>query len=121
MCNAISYVKVTEGGKTQIFWLEDKDIFSDYAQEKLAGCKDNDFLGHKAIRIFWGLGEKGIDKEVRDFWNTEKLPPELAGKVKDFDTYWGRTFQKCFPNDDLRYVIEYAPEAWKSRARNLLK
>ena len=115
MCEFISYVKKSN----QLFYLTDDEIFSKEGREKLSGCQDNDFIGHGAIKKFFDI-KGGEDHEVRDFWNTDKLPKELADKIANFDSYWGKTFKKYFMNDDLRYIISKAPEMWKSKASELL-
>jgi len=111
MCEFISWI--VSGGK--LFYLTDQDIFSEHGREVLAGCKDNDFLGHGAIREFWNL-QGGAEKEERDFWNFEKLPKELALMVRDFDKHWSKTFKTYFQNDDLRHIIYDAPNEWKAKA-----
>ncbi len=120
MCDFISWIK-KDGA---IFYLTDKEVFSEEGEKKLKGCLHNDFIGHGAIREFWHI-KGGTDHEVRDFWNTEKLPKELAEKLKSiesFDAHWSRMLKEgYFQNDDLRYIIEYAPDTWKERAKRLLK
>lgn len=62
MCEFISWI---EKGN-DIFYLTDKEIFSKQGQELLLGCKDNDFLGHGAIRKFYSL-QYGREHEVKNF------------------------------------------------------
>ena len=67
---------------------------------------------------FYRLGNRGVDLQFTNFWETDKLPRELAERVNDFKRNWGKIFQKYFMNDDLCYIIEYAldglkVEAWK--------
>jgi len=115
MCDFISYVQ--KGN--QLFYLTDEEIFSKEGRDKLSGCQDNDFISHGAIRKFFGI-RGGEDHEVKDFWNTNKLPKELVDKIANFDLYWSRTFKRYFMNDDLRYIISKAPETWKSKASEQL-
>jgi hypothetical protein len=116
MCEFISWIE-KDG---LILYLTDAEIFGK-DKSLLEGCKDNDFLGHGAIRNFYNI-EGGLEREVRDFWNENILPKEIADKVQEFDKYWGKTFENYFQNDDLRYLIEYAPETYKPKAcEQLLK
>ena len=120
MCNFISWVELPDG---KLAFLTDEDVFSRHGRRVLQGCRDNDFLGHGAIRRFFGLGPRGTDREVRDFWNLEKLPQEIADKIREFDKHWGRMWRAgFFQNDDLIYIIINASEEWKEKAwRKLLK
>ena len=114
MCNFISWVELPDG---TLAYLTDADVYSRHGRKVLQDCIDNDFLGHGAIRRFFGLGKKGIDREQRDFWETDKLPQELAEKVKQFDKYWGRMWREgVFQNDDLADIIRHAPDPWRRKA-----
>ncbi|MBU0496861.1 MAG: hypothetical protein KKG04_02775, partial [Candidatus Thermoplasmatota archaeon] len=120
MCDFISWVEIKRKGKLVLCYLTDEDVFSKYGREIFVDSRDNDVLGHGAIRKYFKLGCEGLDKEVRDFWNNEKLPPELLEKTSSpnmFDKHWGRMWrEKFFQNDDLTYLVKYAPEEWKVRA-----
>ena len=115
MCEFISWIETAHG----LCYLTDDEIFSSYARERLQGCQDNDFLGHGAIRWFYNF-EYGIDHENCDFWDTSRLPAELAVKINNFDRWWGKTFSHYFQNDDLCYIIEHAPDKWRAKAAEKL-
>ena len=103
----------------KLYYLTDKEVYSEVGRDKLSGCKDNDVLGHGAIRTFYGL-TGGPDRERRDFWAGD-LPSELVQAVKAFDKHWGRMWSSgAFQADDLRDIICYAPEEWKIRASEKL-
>jgi len=117
MCEFISYIK-KDG---LLLYLTDAEIFSKDGKERLRGCLDNDVIGHGAIKKFYNF-RGGDEYEMRNFWNANRLPEELAAKIADFDNHWGKTFQKYFMNDDLRHIIYHAPETWKVKAwKQLLK
>ncbi len=119
MCDFVSWIE--KNGS--LFYLTDAEIFSREGRKRLKGCKDNDVLGHGAIRQFFAISG-GTDNENRYFWDSTGLPGEIAKKIKDFDAYWGKTFsQGNFMNDDLFFIIEeYAPDEWKAKAwEQLLK
>ena len=121
MCDFISWVE--KDGK--LYYLTDAEVFSPKGRKRLQGCRDNDFIGHGAIRKFFGIGNvRGVDREERRFWDGAFIPKEIAAKIKNFDAYWGQMFScgKYFMNDDLRYIICDAPPKWKVEAwEQLLK
>lgn len=121
MCDLISWIEVKRGGKKTVLFLTDKDVFSKFGRERLAGCQDSDFIGHGAIRRYYGLDDDhpltgGMEREYRDFWETKELPPEIAEKVKDFDWHFGRMFRECLNVDDLEYIVYNAPSKWRNKA-----
>ena len=112
MCDFISYIE--KNG--EILYLTDKEVFSKFGKEHLKGCLHNDILGHGAIRKFYNI-QGGRDVEVKDFWNLDKLPKEIAAKIKEFDKHWGKIFKAGhFQTDDLQFIHTNAPEPWKSKA-----
>ena len=112
MCELISWV---EYPNNKIYYLTDDDIFSEYGQQKLVGCKPEDYIGHGVIRQYYDLPlNVGVNKEVSDFWNTDKLPDELAQKVKTFWNHWGKCFNECLSNVDYCWIIKYGPPKYKS-------
>jgi len=119
MCDFISWVELPEG---QIAYLTDQEVFSKWGKERLGGCRHNDVLGHGAIRAYYGISkDRGLDREQRNFWDTSKLPEELAEKVRHFEEHWGDMWRKSFRGDDLLYIVEHAPGKWRRRAvRSLL-
>ena len=127
MCDFISWIEVEKDGNKILLYLTDEEVFSPTGEERLKECRHNDVIGHGAIREyfgeFFGSGVRAREYELKDFWNAEKLPKEIADKIKDFDSHWGRMFESgAFQNDDLRYIIRYAPDRWKGEAaKQLLK
>ena len=113
MCEFLSCVVV----KDKYYYLEDKDVFSSYGRKVLAGCNDNDVLGHGAIRKYYNIKNGvGRDVEYKNFWELDKLPnDEIRRKVESFDVYFGKMFRKCFQNDDLCYVIVWASDEWREK------
>ena len=114
MCDFISYIEA--GGK--ILFLTPKDIESKYGKQTLKDSKDNDFLGHNAVRAFYGLKANiWVDKENKDFWNGN-LPQEIknAWNNGDLDGMF-----KYFQSDDINYVFQNAPiefSIWMFKCRN---
>jgi hypothetical protein len=125
MCDFISWIETERKGKKILCYLTDQEVFSSIGREVFPKeeTKDNDVLGHGAIRLFFNLKKEGTEHEETNFWDPENLPGELTEKIKDFDTHWGRMFTSgIFQNDDLRYIIEYAPNKWREKAwQQLLK
>ena len=114
MCEFISWINF-EG---KLYFLTDADIFSDYGK-KILSTKDNDPIGHTAIRIYYNL-KHGEQHECQDVWNPSKFPPEIAEKLKDFDTNFGWTFAKHLQGDDLNYILANGPDEWKHRALKII-
>ncbi len=125
MCDFVSWVEYSSKGILEILFLTDEEVFSSRGRETLIGTQDNDPLGHGAIRQFFNLGSFGFDHEIKDFWNLYKLPKKIAEKLKtpeDFDRNFGRMFRKFFQNDDLMFIAQSAPDAYRERAyEQLLK
>lgn len=119
MCEFISYIEVKKGGETHLLYLDDAAIGSDHGRERLKACKDNDLLGHGAIRAFYGpAASAGVEHELRNVWESDKLPKELQQKLKDFPTmrkHFGNLLTHYAQSDDLDYIIQNAPKtkAWK--------
>ena len=80
MCEFKSWIE--KDGK--ILHLTDLDLRDKVIKERLKDCKDNDILGHGAIRKAYNI-TGGKDYEVKDFWNTKKLPIEIAKTIKEFN------------------------------------
>lgn len=119
MCNFISWRKITKNGKTWIWYLDDKEVFSERTKELTRGSKDNDLLGHHAIDEVYSLDpNEGEQGELRDFWETSRLPKELQAKLEDFQSFeqnFGRMVETYAQRDDLEYIIRNAPDnkKWK--------
>ena len=120
MCDFVSWIEVRRGLKKHILYLTDKDVFSSHGREVFppSETRDNDVLGHGAIRKYYGLkSSEGVEHEYRDFWNLHKLPQEIAEKVKNFNVHWGKMFSSSvFQIDDLKYIVKHGPDEWKARA-----
>jgi len=122
MCEFPSWIEVWQEagvGKTAIFFLSDREVFAvdGHSRNALSRCAANDMLGHGAIRNYF-LIDQGRQHEYKAFWeDTGFLPEELAEKLKTPETFlanWGRMFTsgKYFQNDDLLYVVQFAPMKW---------
>lgn len=121
MCDFISWIE-KDG---EILFLTDKDVFSARGRELFGDCKDNDVLGHGAIRRYYGKDgvplQCGKDHEQRDFWNIENLPSEIQALHPEdphsFMRHWGQMWNGgLFQSDDLCCIIYYAHEEWKAKA-----
>ncbi|MFH1047534.1 MAG: hypothetical protein V1738_04480 [Patescibacteria group bacterium] len=120
MCDFISWIE--KDGR--LFYLTDREFFGPRGKELFGGDvskQSNDPLGHGAIRLFYGTDNEpmagGINREVHEFWRDGALPDELAVLIADFDLHWGRLWaNESFQNDDLRRIIQHAPDEWKAKA-----
>ena len=107
MCEFISWVE-HEG---KIFFLTENDINSEYGKERLKERKDNDFLGHGAIRTYYNLKPfEGMDRENRDFWDGD-LPKEIAEAWNSGQLDGMIPFIEL---DDIGYVLQNAPAEFSS-------
>gem|GEM_PF-2060625 len=117
MCEFVSWIETDRGGKKSVLFLDDELLFSERSEEILKGSKDNDFLGHHAIRNVWNLKEnEGREGEEKNFWEAKRLPKELQPKLKDcpsFKKHFGRMVENYAQTDDLRYIAEHAPKSGK--------
>ncbi|MDI6820629.1 MAG: hypothetical protein QMD65_00415 [Patescibacteria group bacterium] len=121
MCDFISWRGIQKDDEKHLFYLTDKEVFSDEGKVKFKDSKDNDVLGHGAINLFFELGGEGSQHEVRDFWNLYMLPGEIAKKIQNFDLHWGKIFASgAFQTDDLEYIIANGPKEWKEKAKKQL-
>ena len=105
MCNLASWVEAD--GK--IYLLTDNEVFSSQGRKALAGCQDNDILGHGAIRKYWCLGTAGTDYERRDWWRRD-VPKEVRDAVPRMQ----RMLRQALQTDDLVYIARKAP-MWAAR------
>ena len=118
MCDFKSYIELEDG---TIAHLTDVELRDKTIRERLKGCQDNDLIGHGAIRKAFNI-TRGRDVEIKDFWNIEQFPKEIQVTLRNFDKYYSRVWSECFTGEDLCYIIEYAPEAYKNKAwKQLLK
>jgi hypothetical protein len=125
MCDFISWKSVRlPNGKEKLYYLTDKEVFSEKGNRLFTLNSHIDVLGHGAIHVYFGLDDVPTteDHECNCFWKTENLPAEISAKIADFDTHWGRMFTRgCFQNDDLSFIIDEGPGVWKAKARQQLK
>lgn len=117
----ISWIEVEtsgkSGGKKEVLFLTDADVFSEYGREVLKGTSDNDVLGHWAIVAFFRLSPTdGRRLKARCFWETAGLPRVIAQKINNFDEHFGRMFREHFLNSDLTWMVGVAPQQWKTKA-----
>ncbi|MBU1029221.1 hypothetical protein KKE28_03400 [Patescibacteria group bacterium] len=132
MCDFISWVEVPDQQATNgrhVLFLTDREVFSPRGRELFGANPGNyDVLGHGAIRRFYAPpGEEslvgGLNCEVRDFWEVERLPPEIQALHPEdpasFLQHWGRIWDTpgCFQFDDLGYILTHAPDHWNEAMR----
>ncbi|MBU0625486.1 hypothetical protein KKF05_04045 [Patescibacteria group bacterium] len=132
MCDFISWVEVPDQQATNgrhVLFLTDREVFSPRGRELFGANPGNyDVLGHGAIRRFYAPpGEEslvgGLNCEVRDFWEVERLPPEIQAlhpeDPESFLRHWGRIWDTpgCFKPDDLGYLLTHAPGHWNEAMR----
>ena len=120
MCDPISWIEKDK----ELFYLTDKDVFSKHGREVFGEkYKDNDLLGHNAIRLYWNL-KGGTQHENTSLWEPDSYPAEIGELLKDIDTFkknWGRMLSRgMFMSDDLRYIIEYGTSEYQDLAWNQL-
>ncbi len=113
MCEFISAIRI-EG---HLLYIDNKTLDEKRTKEILKDSKDNDLLGHHAIRAVYDLKSgEGQEIEVQDFWNPKNLPEELRSKLKDFETFksnFGKLVTNHAQLDDLEYIIKKAPKTKK--------
>lgn len=121
MCEFISWIEAKMPDNTvQVLFLKDEDVYSSYGRDKLKGCRDNDYIGHGAIRTYFDLDTspaKRTQYENKEFWKKENFPPEIARYLESPETFlntWGKMIQTCFQPDDAYFVLTHAPEPWLS-------
>ena len=107
MCEPISWIE-KDG---ELFYLTDREVFSKHGREVFgAKHKDNDLLGHNAIRLYWNL-KGGTQHENTSLWDPDSYPAEIGELLKDIETFkknWGRMLSRgMFMSDDLCYIIKY--------------
>ena len=71
MCECVSWIEKD----SKVYFLTPEDIDSKFGKEKLEGCIDNDYIGHGAIRKFYGV-ENGKEMENQHFWDGN-IPKEI--------------------------------------------
>lgn len=129
MCNFISWIAVIdEKGEKHCLFLTDKDVFSSYGRQILKGTKDNDILGHGAVRAYYNLYysfyKYAEEKEEMNFWEKKKFPPEIAKHLKSPETVlktWGKILATGLRVDDAAYILINASQKWtRGRLRNLV-
>ena len=111
MCELKSWIN--KDGK--IYHLTDWDLLDECIKKRLAGCKDNDYLGHGAIRKAYNI-EGGAEHEEQDIWDLDKFPKEIADTLQHFDKYYSWQWEHCMQSDDLTYIILNGSEPWKEKA-----
>lgn len=112
MGSFIEWVEVKKGDKKQIFFLTQGDVKSYY---------DIDFIGHEAIRAFYGLGRRGIDRVQNSFWIESLVPAEITEKIKEFNQHWGMLWGSgAFENWTLCFILKYAPDKWRTKSAQRL-
>ena len=123
MCDFISWFAVKREGETHYLYLTDAEVFSERGQELFLDSKDNDILGHQAIKLFYNLSPyEGGGSECLRFWRKNAdIPAEIKQKIQEFDVHWGRMWRRgAFQTDDLCDIIRYASRAWKEKAAETL-
>ncbi|MBI2064608.1 MAG: hypothetical protein HYT62_00970, partial [Candidatus Yanofskybacteria bacterium] len=114
MCDFISWIESGVGSDKKVFFLTDADVFSPHGRNTLVGSRDNDYLGHSAIRAFFGNTlDYQVKKEDRNFWVPENYPSEIANRLSSPQTIretWGKILKQSLQQDDVGYILRNAPK-----------
>jgi hypothetical protein len=105
MCEFISWITTKD---ESVLFVTDADL------KKLESRKDNDPLGHGAIRFLYCLNSiAGKEGECQDFWIPENYPEEIASILRSpekIKNTWGEMIGRHMQKGDLRYVYRRAPK-----------
>jgi len=118
MCEFMSWIKY----KGQTLFLTDKDVFSSYGRRTLKDTKPEDWIGHGAIRAYYGLQPgDGVTEEKFSFWDIKD--PDIKAALEDFDNNFKRIWEAgALSTSNLVNMARFAPVEWRERAvRQLLK
>jgi len=119
MCEFVSWIEC----RGEILFLTDAEVFSSHGKDVLQSSRGIDFLGHGAIRAFYGIQQGvGREQEERRFWDIALFPEPIRKKLEEgFDANWGKMFQ-FFRMDDLFWILQNHPDvSWKRRVFEELK
>jgi hypothetical protein len=107
------------GFEDKLLYMDNASLRDSYARKLIEETgRKVDVVGHGFIRKYYNIPEgKGIEFEVRDFWNYEKLPEEISMKLQNGEM---DDLLEYVNNLDLSYIIIYAPESWKEKAWQIL-
>lgn len=118
----LKWIVATKGGKRMYFYIDDQVAFggskkSDQINPLLNGFYGNSIFSFEAIRKVFGLKRReGREKSHEWFWETAKLPKEIAAKIKDFGSHFIKLMVKGYIScEQLAFVLRVAPEEWKLR------
>jgi hypothetical protein len=103
------------GFEDKLLYMDNASLRDSYARKLIeeTGRKE-DVVGHGFIRKYYNIPEgNGKEFEVRDFWNYEKLPEEIATKLQNGEM---DDLLEYVSNINLRYIISVALESWKVKA-----
>ncbi len=90
MCEFVSWIEKgkKKDGTPQVFFLTGKQVYKTKRGKDIVQKQGSteDFAGHGAIRLYWGLErDEGMDEECTDFSSPANFPAEIAKAIKDGD------------------------------------
>jgi len=107
-----------------IFFLTDNEVFSPLGRKVLAGVRDSDILGCRAIETYYGAAaETAKAHGYRNFWNKFGYPREIAKHLESPETLkatWGKMLEMALHPNDALYILTNAPELWRSALLEIL-
>ena len=79
MCQFVSWIKHNE----KVYFLDDLKLNTKEGRELLKQCKDDDIIGHGAIRAYYPeLRKLGTNVECDDFSSPDEFPSEVVEAIK---------------------------------------
>jgi len=79
MCHFVSWVEY----QGENYYIDNDCLETKEGRELVEYCEASaDLMGHGAIRKYFGLQIKGIDKEITDFTSIKYIPKEIVDKIK---------------------------------------
>jgi antitoxin component YwqK of YwqJK toxin-antitoxin module len=108
MCEFVSWIE--KDGK--VLYLTDADVYSSFGRDQLQGVRDNDVLGHGAIRQYFDI-VGGQQHERTIFWGRD-VPKEIRDAIKR--GAMTRMLRESMRIDEIANVVTTKPPAWALEA-----
>jgi hypothetical protein len=105
VCEFVSWIE-KDG---TVLYLTDTDVYSSFGRSKLRGMRDNDVLGHGAIRQFYDVSDAGVSKERVRFWGRD-VPKEIRDAIKS--GAMTRMLKDSLGAFDIVNIVASKPPAW---------